>query len=340
MKLFQTTINKEDADIVSSVLQSGDLGFGPNVKLFEEKFQLFSKAEYNISTNSASASAFMIFAYLKEVFGECDVYTTSLGFTSPAWAAVHFGHRLIWVDVDDNLLFDVQDYRKKRNQVGKRYLEGKVTPVVMPVLYGGVSTIPNFESIYTDGYKEITVVDAAHCVTPSLKAHFTFYSFHPFKPVAASDGGMISTNNFYAAEWFRNYRNFGRQNIEGGYTIKSDGFKFYMNNLNATIALTQLKRYPESRNYRASVHELLENLDLYFPGRLLRHDQNSSYYFSTLICDPDKVEELNKRFPTSKHYPMLHKMPYYEDGSYLPNLERLHPLILNLPLYDVNLYNS
>ena len=94
MKLFETKINKVDADIVSNVLQSGELGFGPNVRVFEEEFKSFSKADFNISTNSASASAFMIFSYLKDHFGQCDIYTTSLGFTSPAWAAKHFGHKI------------------------------------------------------------------------------------------------------------------------------------------------------------------------------------------------------------------------------------------------------
>ena len=338
MKLFETRINKEDADIVSSVLQSGDLGFGPNVRLFEDAFKSFSKCDFNISTNSASASAFMIFAYLREKYGRCDVFTTSLGFTSPAWTAKHFGHNLIWVDVDSNLLFDVEDYRKKRKMACERYTDHGIRPVLMPVLYGGVSYIPGLDSIKEDNYREIIVLDAAHCVTPTQKADFTFYSFHPYKPVAASDGGMISTNDAKAVTYFEKYRNFGRHNLSGGgYTVDMEGFKFYMNNLNATIALTQLKRYHENKEARKKVHEHLATLNL--PGTLLEHDENSSYYFSTLICEPEHVVDLYKKYPTSKHYPMLHKMPYYYNST-LNNLESLHPLILNLPLHDINIYNS
>ena len=339
MKLFETKITKEDADIVSSVLKSGELGFGPNVRVFEDEFKSFSKADFNISTNSASASAFMIFSYLKDNFGQCDVYTTSLGFTSPAWAAKHFGHNLIWVDVDDNLLFDVKDYREKRRFLCERYTDGGIKPVIMPVLYGGVSFIPGLDTIQKDNYGEIIVLDAAHCVTSTQKAHFTFYSFHPFKPVAASDGGLIATNNPHAVTYFEKYRNFGRHNLSGGgYTVDMEGFKFYMNNLNATIALTQLKRYEDNKDSRKRVHEFLQRYNL--PGRLLDHDDNSSYYFSTLICNKEEVIELYKRFPTSKHYPMLHKMPYYYSQDTLPKLESLHPLILNLPLHDINIYNS
>jgi dTDP-4-amino-4,6-dideoxygalactose transaminase len=339
MKLFETKITKEDADIVSSVLQSGDLGFGPNVRKFEQEFKSFSKADFNISTNSASASAFMIFAYLQEWYGSCDVYTTSLGFTSPAWAAKHFGHNLIWVDVDTNLLFDVEDYKDKRRMRCERYTDGGVKIVVMPVLYGGFSYIPRLDSLQKDNFNELIVLDAAHCVTSTQKAHFTFYSFHPYKPVAASDGGMISTNNPHAVTYFEKYRNFGRHNLSGGgYTVDMEGFKFYMNNLNATIALTQLKKYEQNKNARKKVHELLQNKNL--PGRLLEHDESSSYYFSTLICDSNYVDELYQKYPTSKHYPMLHKMPYYYSDSPLHRLESIHPLILNLPLHDINIYNS
>ena len=106
MKLFETKIDRDDIlNKIVPVLEDGELGFGPNVIEVEEIFKTFSKKEYNIAVNSASAAAYMIFAYLKEKYGACDVYTSSIGFTSPAWAAKHFGHKLIWVEVDENLLF-------------------------------------------------------------------------------------------------------------------------------------------------------------------------------------------------------------------------------------------
>ena len=338
MNLFQTKILKEDAEFISEVLQSGNLGYGPTVNEFQNIFSSFSKKKFNIATNSASASAFMIFAYLKERYGVCDIYTTSLGFISPVWAAKHFGHNIIWVDVDDNLLFDIKDYKNKRLKVCERYTDSGIKPVLMPVLYGGVSTIPGFDTLKNDNYNEIVVVDSAHCVTPTIEADFTFFSFHPFKPVAASDGGMISTDDETSVEFFNLYRNFGRQNTGSTYDVIVDGFKFYMNNLNAAIAITQLNRYEENLNVRKNNHSLVENLNL--NGRLLPHDNNSSYYFATLICEENYVDELYKKYPTSKHYPLIHKTTLMSSNVTLPNTERLHKLILNLPLYDQNLYNS
>lgn len=331
MKLFNTEILKEDAEFVSEVLQNGNIGYGPLVEEFQNKFVPFSKKKYNVATNSASASAFMIFAYLKEKYGVCDVYTTSIGFISPAWSAKHLGHNLIFVDIDDNLMFDVNHYRSIRKDNGRKI-------ILMPILYGGVSDIHGFDVIKEDGFNEIIVTDSAHCVTPTINSDFTFFSFHPFKPIAASDGGMISTDDAESYNYFNLYRNFGRKQIGDTYDIVSDGFKFYMNNLNAAIALTQLKRYEEKLKVRKECNELVEGLNL--NGRFLPHDLHSSYYFATLICDDNSVEELYREFPTSKHYPMIHKTSLFNDDSILPKTELLHKLILNLPLYDKNIYHS
>lgn len=306
------------------VLKSGELGFGPNVLKFENKFQHFSNKKYNIAANSASASAFMIFAYLKEKYGSCDIYTPSLGFTSPAWAAKHFGHNIIWVDINNNLLFDINDYYEKRKLRCERYSDGGITPVLMPILYGGVSNIPGFNNI-KGGYNEIVIIDSAHCVTPTIKCDFSFFSFHPYKPICSSDGGMISTNNLKATEYFRNYRNFGRQNINNSYNIIQNGFKFYMNNLNATIALESLKKYKKELEIRKNNYSKLDDV--------LPHDKNSSYYFATKL--DNNADKFNIKNELSRHYPLLHKTQYFHTDICLPKTELLYSQIINLPLWKL-----
>lgn len=329
MKIYETKINQEDIEKISKVLATGNIGFGSNVPLFEEKFATFSKKAHNIATNSASASAFMIFSLLRDLYGKCDVYTTSLGFASPAWAAKHFGHNLIFVDIDDNLQFSVEDYKQKRQIKCERYTDGNITPVVMPVLYGGVSNIQGFDDFFeSSNYKEIIVVDSAHCVTPTIKSDFIFFSFHPYKPICTSDGGMISTNISQAADYFRSYRNFGRIQKGFSYDINQSGFKFYMNNLNATIGLTQIERYEENLEIRKkNYNKLLEDLQ----GCMVPHDEKSSFYFATtLTAEADDVI-ISKELV--RMYPMLHKTSYFKNGQELPTLELLHPAILNLPLW-------
>ena len=324
MKVFESKFNEDEITPIIEVIKKGDLGFGSNVLEFEKQFQPFSNKKYNVATNSASASAFMIFAYLKEKYGICDVYTPSLGFASPAWAAKHFGHNIIWVDVNDNLLFDIKDYYDKRKWRCERYSDGGITPVLMPILYGGVSDIPGFDNI-EGGYKEIVIADSAHCVTPTIKCDFSFFSFHPYKPICSSDGGMISTDDLDATEYFQNYRNFGRQNINGSYDITQEGFKFYMNNLNATIALISLKKYKKDLEIRKNNYSKLTNI--------LPHDNNSSFYFATRLSND--ADEFNQHHQLARHYPLLHKTKFYNsnEDEWLPNTELLHNKIINLPLW-------
>lgn len=326
--MLKHSFSSNSISTITQTIQSGNMGFGPLVKQLESSFNIINN-QYNIATNSASAAAFMIFAYLKEKYGMCEVYVPSLTFNSPIWAAKHFGHKIIFVDVDDELLFDCSDYLEKSTTPSWKDPTG-LKKVVMPTLYGGVSTI--------DGWKirgnEIVVVDAAHCPTPTIKYDFAFTSFHPTKPICSPDGGMIFTPNEEAADYFNSYRNFGRKTLSEGYDIIQNGFKFYMNNLNAAIALESLKNYSKNLDIRRKNLHLLQGK---FEGRFLKHDENSSYYFATLITD--QAKDLTEKYSLTKLYPLLHKTKYYNNYK-LSNTEYLHPKIVNLPLYDINIYNS
>ena len=319
MKAYESRFTALDINEVNDVLLSGALGFGSNVTKLENSFFPFSRKKHNIATNSASASAFMIFAFLKEKYGVCDVYTTSLGFVSPPWAAKHHGHNVIFVDVNDELLFDLKDYTERRKQ-------GQNKIVLMPVLYGGVSTVKDWQP----AGDEIVVVDSAHCVTPDIKCDFSFFSFHPYKPLCSSDGGMISTDDAEAAEFFNVYRNFGRTPLEEGYDIQSSGgFKFYMNNLNATLVLASIKRYASDLSVRKRNFQIInESLSL---TNMINHDILSSYYFG--VSFSDNANKIMNELGVAKHYPMLHKSTYFNSDVELKNLESIFDNIVNIPIH-------
>ena len=52
-----------------------------------------------------------------------------------------------------------------------------------------------------------------------------------------SCGGLLGTDDEEANEYICSYRNFGRENVGDTYDIVNPGFKFYMNNLTATLGL-------------------------------------------------------------------------------------------------------
>ncbi len=321
MKLFHSKIPETSFGNVAQVLDEGILGFGPRVLEFEERFASYSGKTNNIAVNSASAAAFIIFAYLYEKHGPCNVYTTSLGFASPAWAAKHLGHNLIFVDTNDQLLLDSTDYRTKRVQTYTN-----ATTVVMPVLYGGISTIDDWNLLGD----EIIVTDSAHGPTPTLQSDFVFFSFHPYKPICTSDGGMISTDDKTAAAFFRSYRNFGRESTGSSYDLVQNGFKFYMNNLNATLGLISLDSYENDLRKRKRNLEFIASHCPY--QTFLKHDQNSSYYFGTILDDAadQKMDELG----IQRNYPLLHKTTHFRTKVKLEYIEGVHNKILNVPIHQ------
>ncbi len=325
MKLFQAEFTKSEIDKIAVLFASGEIGFGSNVLLFESKFAEFSQGAFNIAVNSASAAAFLIFDYLKESFGTCDVYTPSLGFTSPSWAARHFEHRLIFVDVENDLLFSSESYRQRRKN-----LNSSNQPVLMPLLYGGVSGISHWNPLGD----EIIVIDAAHCPTPTIKYNFAFFSFHPLKPIAMSDGGLIACDSEHAANYFTSYRNFGRKQSDLTYDITQSGFKFYMNNLNATIGLGQLDSYGQRLEKRKMNHEIIHKL---VGSALIKQNEQSSYYFATFLTE--EAPNIRKALGLTLHYPPLHATSYYKDGSDLPNTQSLVNRIVNFPIYNSEAVN-
>ena len=322
MSVFKNKIDSNKLSSIVKTLSSCELGFGENVSLLEKKFNQFSNKDYNIATSSASAAAFILFSYLKDIYGVCDVYVPSLTFNSPVWAAYHNHHNIIFIDVQDDGNFCCEDYLQQRESEDQ---SGRVK-VVMPTLYSGVSTIKNFKLLGD----EIVIVDSAHCVTPTINSDFIFFSFHPQKPICSSDGGMLCCNDSTAKSYFESFRNFGRSDHSCfDYDIIRDGFKFYMNNLNAAIALSQLDNQKLLTRERKKRFEMLQAS---FGNDLCEHDPNSTYYFATLISE--KSNYFNKKYKLKKLYPPLHKTSFYKDANHrvLPNTDRIYENLCNIPL--------
>jgi len=332
IKCFEPDITKEDIESVSSTIESKVLAFGPNVTKFEDLYASHSKKKNNIGFNSASSAAYLMFQYLFENYGPCRVYTPSIGFVSPVFAAIKNRHEICFVDVDENLTMCPSDLKSK-------FIEDGRASVVMPILYGGVSTIPGFEE-ETRELKYILALDSAHCISPNINYDYAFYSFHPVKPICMSNGGLLATDHDAAAEYMRSGRNFGRKVIGDTYDLVQSGFNFYMNNLNASLGLSQIQRSSQNiRKRRDNFNFIKDNIPNNL-GYFTEHDNDSSFYLSTLILKDEYSSAIMRKYlenngvQASFHYPFLHKTKYYETEVNLPNTERLEDKVINLPIHQ------
>ena len=328
---FEPSIGTSEEKLVLNCLRSGQIGFGAAVREFEQEYASYSKKKFNIGLNSASSAAYILYQMLYERCGPCRVYTTSLGFASPVWAAIKNGHEVVFIDVDENILFDIEDFKKK-------FIRDEKTSVAMPILYGGVSDIPGlYEAAKLLGC--LVATDSAHCAIPRIKSDYIFFSFHPVKPICMSSGGMLSTNIKGHAEYFYKCRNFGRTPKGDSYDLDQSGFNFYMNSLNASLGLAQLETFEMNIQKRKRNFEHLRG-SLSGMGRFVEHDESSSFYLATLVLPPARSSEEMRGFlrgsgiVASRHYPPMHTTEYYKTSTSLENTEALESRIINLPIHQ------
>jgi len=329
---FEPDITESDISAATQTICSKILAFGPHVDTFEAEYSKFSKKKYNVGFNSASSAAYLLFQYLYETVGPCNVYTPSIGFVSPVFAAIKNGHQVRYIDVCENMLLSPENLSLKLEDNGR-------PNVVMPILYGGVSTIPEFEE-KTKNNNFILILDSAHCISPTLNYDYAFYSFHPVKPICMPNGGLLATEHHPSAEYFRRGRNFGRKTQGDTYDLTQSGFNFYMNNLNASIGLSQVNRCMQNVSKRKNNFNFLKDNIPSSLGYFTEHDQSSSYYLSTLILKDNISSDILRGYlysngvQSSFHYPFLHKTKYYASDDDLPNTDSLDNRIINLPIHQ------
>ena len=332
IKCFDSDITEEDKQNLLTTLQSRVLAFGPNVLEFENKYSIFSKKKYNVGFNSASSAAYLLYQYLYEKMGKCRVYTTSLGFVSPVYAAIKNNHEVVYVDVDDNLIMST----KKLKEL---FINDDTPSIVMPVLYGGVSRVAGMHEFCEENNCTL-ILDSAHCISPTMDCDYAFYSFHPVKPICMSNGGLLATDNKKSADYMFSGRNFGRQMQGDTYDLVQAGFNFYMNNLNASLGLSQIDKCLDNVQKRKNNFDFLKNNIPKELGYFTDHDESSSYYLSSLVLNNEYSSAIMRQrlresgVQSSFHYPYLHKTKFYKQDIELEKLDSLDDKIINLPIHQ------
>ncbi len=183
------------------------------------------------------------------------------------------------------------------------------------------------------------IVDSAHSViqgSPFCVEWVTCYSFYPTKPICSCDGGMICTNDANAAEWLRKATQYGRNTNSSKmknsweYDIEFPGWKMHMTDIQAAIALNQLRKYPELEEMRKDVlHRYNTNLGT---------ENTSTYLYRINVNDRDEFIPWMKEkgIECGVHFAPLHLMQAYKDHSRevsMEKTEREGRTTVSLPLY-------
>ncbi len=337
IRCFRPRFGDAEIENIKNSMDSGVLACGPLVREFERRFGSVSLKKFNVGFNSASSAAFAIFAFLARKYGPCQIYAPSLSFSSPIWAARNCGHRVSFVDVSPENFSTCGEFISKAVE---KHPPNALRKVIFPLLYGGISSI----DLGSSQGNAITIVDGCHTVTPRVTSDYIFFSFHPVKPIGMGNGGMVSTDDEEAADFFTKFRDFGRTTRGESYDVIQTGFNCYMNDLNAAIGLGQLDIFKENLQTRKTITEFYNSRidrDKYqIVSHIDAHGESSYYLYTVIAKTGERIDSLIRYMRANRievliHYPLIHKLTYFrsERQEPLENSERVEGHFMNIPCH-------
>ncbi len=226
---------------LEEVLYSGYIAQGETVDAFESSFSKFIGNEFSVTVNSGTA-ALHIALILAGVKPGDEVISTPITAEPTNTAITQAGGKIIWADIDPNT-----------GNIDPADVESKITPktkAIMVVDYAGIPVnITRFQEIEKK-YNIPIIEDAAHALGAKYQGlrmgnhfQFTVFSFQAIKHLTTVDGGMLAIKNQEQYEDAKLIRWFGidKKATRLENDIKIQGYKYHMNNVNATIGLIQME---------------------------------------------------------------------------------------------------
>ena len=229
---------------LEEVLYSGQISEGAPVAEFERQFGALVDSPHIPSFYSGTAAlhAALVLAGVKR--GD-EVISTAMTAEPTNMAILHAGAKIVWADVDPT----------NGNLTAQSVAENITdrTRAIMVVHYGGIpAPIAGIRKVATA--RGIPVIeDAAHALGARYDgrvigshSEFVMFSLQAIKHLTTVDGGMLACNTVADVESIlaqgRKFRWFGidRAAPRTEVNVTSVGYKYHMNNVNATIGLVQL----------------------------------------------------------------------------------------------------
>lgn len=226
---------------LEKILYSGYIAMGEAVDKFEEEFGTYIQNPYVLSLNSGTAALHIALLLLGIGPGD-EVISTAMTAEPTNTTIAITGAKVVWADVDVRTgLLDPQSVREK---ITER------TKAIMLVHYAGMVCDMNEFNKISEEYNIPIIEDTAHALGSKYNgkpvgsnSRYTCYSFQAIKHMTTVDGGAISFRDESEMAIARKLRWFGLDKkvsrLEND--ITQAGYKYGMNNVNATIGSVQLR---------------------------------------------------------------------------------------------------
>ena len=351
LRLSRSIVGEAEAAAVSRVItQSGYLGMGDEVRLFEEEVAAYLgvPSERVMAVNTGTAALHLAMESALEPGSE--VLIPSLTFVASFQAALDAGCVPVPCDIDPATgLLDLADAAKRITPA---------TRAVMPVHYAGNPALLDTVYDFAAAHDLRVIEDAAHAFGSTHAGRkvgsfgdIVCFSFDGIKNITCGEGGAVITADQTAAQRVRDARLLSVENdTEKRYSgsrswdfdVKRRGFRYHMSNLMAAIGRVQLTRLesefiPARRRLVRIYHDRLKD----DPGlALLSMDINAvvAHIYPTRLLNGRRAEltaRLHEQgIPTGMHYKPNHLLTLFGEGRVkLPQAEALGRELTTLPLH-------
>lgn len=323
---------------LEETLYSGYIAEGQKVKDFEQKFSSFIQHPYCLSVNSGS-SALHIALILAGVSKGDEVITTALTAEPTNTIITQTGAKVVWADVDPRTgLIDPVDAEQK--------ITPKTKAIVVVHYAGMVADLASFERL-SKRFTIPIIEDAAHALGARYReknigsiSPYTIFSFQAIKHMTTVDGGMITVAHSHDAEKARLIRWFGLDKTKTRFDndIQIQGYKYHMNNVNATIGLVQLSFIDKIINTHISNGQFFDRSLAQVPGVTLipyYKDTEPSYWLYTMLVE-NRTGFIKKLESSGISASEVHKRNdrhslFTESKTHLPALDSFYEKMVHLP---------
>jgi dTDP-4-amino-4,6-dideoxygalactose transaminase len=284
---------------LEKVLYSGYIAQGEVVDDFERKFERFIGGGYSLSLNSGTA-ALHIALILAGVMPGDEVISTAMTAEPTNVAIKMVGAKIRWADID----YETGNI----SPVSIESVINKKTKAIVVVDYAGTSVDVKGINEISVKYSIPVIHDAAHALGTTYNGKksgnhfpFTVFSFQAIKHLTTIDGGVLHflDKDLYERgkliRWFGLDKKLSRLDND----IQFQGFKYHMNNVNATIGLLQLETIEDVIEKFKTIGKFLDLSLKDIPNvEIVNHYPNSesSYWLYTLKVKrrADFIEMMNK----------------------------------------------
>jgi dTDP-4-amino-4,6-dideoxygalactose transaminase len=323
---------------LEEVLYSGYIAQGEVVENFERKFEEFIGSGYTLSLNSGTAALHiaLILAGVKE--GD-EVISTAMTAEPTNVAIKMVGAKVRWGDVD-----------YETGNISPKAIENAInekTKAIIVVDYAGTPIdVKSIQEISLK-YNIPVIEDAAHALGTTYNGKktgnhfpFTVFSFQAIKHLTTIDGGALQIQDKELYEKGKLIRWFGLDKkltrLEND--IQIQGYKYHMNNVNATVGLVQLETIEELLQQYRTIGKYLDVNLKGLPGlETVVHYPNSesSYWLYTLKVDrrDDFVRMMAENgFMASEVHKRNDLHTYLNDyPTEMPSLDRFYSRLVHIP---------